>query len=82
MRTLTAIVIALLVATATGCGGGSSNRAPEPPDPPPPATRAFDMGFTTWPYDATVAAVNFVYTEISARGDFVAHETIVCVNDS
>ncbi len=73
MRTLTAIVIALLVATATGCGGGSSNRSPEPPDPPPPATRAFDMGFTTWPYDATVAAVNFVYTEISARGDFVAH---------
>ncbi|MDJ0904842.1 MAG: hypothetical protein QNI96_02380 [Woeseiaceae bacterium] len=73
MRLLTAIVIALLVATAAGCGGGGGSRSPEPPDPPPPVTRAFDMGFTTWPYDATVAAVNFVYTEISARGDFVAH---------
>ncbi len=39
----------------------------------PPVTRAFDLGFTTWPYDATVTAVNFVYTEIAARGDFVAH---------
>ena len=31
------------------------------------------MGFTSWPYDATVDAVNFVYTEIAARGDFIAH---------
>ncbi len=31
------------------------------------------MGFTTWPYDATAMAVNFVYTETSARGDFIAH---------
>ncbi len=57
-----------------GCGGGSG--AEGPPNPPPvtpPVTRAFDLGFTTWPYDATVTAVNFVYTEISARGDFIAH---------
>ena len=33
---------------------------PDVPQDPPPPTRAFDMGFTTWPYDDTVAAVNFV----------------------
>ena len=31
------------------------------------------MGFTPWPYDATPDAVNFVYTEAVAQGDFVAH---------
>lgn len=74
MKVLKAIVIALFLATLSGCGGsGGGSNSPEPPNPPPPATRAFDMGFTTWPYDATVAAVNFVYTETSARGDFIAH---------
>ena len=75
MRALTTSIVALLVATLPGCGGGGSggsNQNP-PPNPPPVVTRAFDMGFTTWPYDATVAAVNFVYTETSARGDFIAH---------
>ena len=68
------MVMALLVATLPGCGGGGSDsNRDEPQDPPPAATRAFDMGFTTWPYDATVAAVNFVYTETSGRGDFIAH---------
>ena len=71
---LTVIALALLVAALPGCGGGGGgSNSPEPPNPPPPVTRAFDMGFTTWPYDATVAAVNFVYTETSARGDFIAH---------
>jgi hypothetical protein len=71
---LTAIVLALLVATLPGCGGsGGGSGSGGPQNPPPAATRAFDMGFTTWPYDATVAAVNFVYAETSARGDFIAH---------
>ena len=74
MARFTAIAIALLVTTLPGCGGGGGgSNSGEPPDPPPPVTRAFDMGFTSWPYDATVAAVNFVYTETSARGDFIAH---------
>ena len=73
MRIRTAIVLALLVATITACGGGSGGSNQGPPLNPPPVTRAFDMGFTTWPYDATSAAVNFIYTETSARGDFVAH---------
>ncbi|MDJ0907442.1 MAG: hypothetical protein QNI96_15600 [Woeseiaceae bacterium] len=71
-----AIVLALSIATMAGCGGGGGSGAEGPPNPPPvtpPVTRAFDLGFTTWPYDATVTAVNFVYTEISARGDFIAH---------
>ncbi len=74
MKTLSAIVVSLLLATLSGCGGsGGGSNQDDPPPPPPPATRAFDMGFTTWPYDATVEAVNFVYTETSARGDFIAH---------
>jgi hypothetical protein len=72
MRLLITTALALLIATMLGCGGGGSNPG-EPQNPPPPATRVFNMGFTTWPYDATATAVNFVYTEISARGDFVAH---------
>ena len=73
MRLLVAILLAPLIATMTGCGGGDSGSSAGGPQNPPPVTRAFDMGFTTWPYDATATAVNFVYTEISARGDFVAH---------
>ena len=62
----------VLAMSVAGCGGsGGSN--PDTPQDPQPVTRAFDMGFTTWPYAATVEAVNFVYTETSARGDFIAH---------
>ncbi len=35
--------------------------------------RSFAMGFTPWPYDASIEAVNFVYSEINTRGDIVAH---------
>ncbi|MBU0620850.1 MAG: hypothetical protein KJ795_03285 [Gammaproteobacteria bacterium] len=31
------------------------------------------MGFTPWPYAATVAAVNDTYAKINANGDIVAH---------
>ena len=74
MKMLKATAMALLITMLPGCGGGGGgSNSGEPPNPPPPVTRAFDMGFTSWPYDATVAAVNFVYTETSARGDFIAH---------
>ncbi len=63
----------LPIAMLAGCGSGSGGGEPRDTPDPPPITRAFDMGFTTWPYDATVEAVNFVNTETSARGDFVAH---------
>lgn len=35
-------------------------------------TRAFHMGFTTWPYDATVDAVEDTYAKISQHGDLIA----------
>ncbi len=35
--------------------------------------RRFAMGFTPWPYDASIEAVNFVYSEINTRGDIIAH---------
>ena len=74
MKLLRTLALALLLAAISGCGGGGgSDSNTGTPDIPPPVTRAFDLGFTTWPYDATVEAVNFVYTEIAARGDFVAH---------
>ncbi|MFQ5610487.1 MAG: hypothetical protein ACE5F8_09510, partial [Woeseiaceae bacterium] len=71
MKTLISLISVLLAAAVAGCGGSSS--PPVSPPPPPVVTRAFDMGFTPWPYDATVMAVNFVYSEISMRGEFIAH---------
>ena len=41
--------------------------------PPVVETRAFELGFTPWPYDATTTAVNFIYSEAASRGDFIAH---------
>ena len=34
-------------------------------------TRPFQMGFTPWPYEATLEAVDWVYTEIQRQGDLV-----------
>ena len=74
MKLIRTLAFALLATAVSGCGGGGGGgSSSDEPDLPVPITRAFDMGFTTWPYDATVAAVSFVYTEIGARGDFVAH---------
>lgn len=33
-------------------------------------TRSFALGFTPWPYDASIDAVNFVYSEINDRGGY------------
>ena len=73
MKKFLSIGLALLFATAMACGGGGSGSNDSGPQNTPPVTRDFDMGFTTWPYDATVEAVNFVNTETSSRGDFMAH---------
>jgi hypothetical protein len=58
----------------SACGGSSGGVSPPPPPPPPvQETRSYELGFTPWPYDATVDAVNFVYSEAAMRGDFIAH---------
>ncbi len=53
----------LLFLVLPACGGNS--------DPPPPVTRSFHMGFTNWPYAATVAAVDDTWAKIHAHGDMI-----------
>lgn len=55
---------ALLLAA---CGGSS-----EPTGSPD--TRSFYMGFTPWPYDSTVNAVNVTYQKIQQDGDIIHHQ--------
>jgi hypothetical protein len=61
--------LAALFGLLQACGGSSGTATP----PPLADTRPFELGFTPWPYDATATAVNFVYTEVALRGDFIAH---------
>lgn len=44
-----------------------------PPDMSATETRPFLLGFTTWPYDLTVAAVEDTYDRILAEGDIITH---------
>ncbi len=60
------ISIALLVLTIAGCTGDPV--MPEPPTEPP-----YYIGFTPFPYDVTTAAVEWVYQQILADGNIVAH---------
>lgn len=43
------------------------------PMEPAPATRPFAMAFTPWPFDATLDAVSFTYTQALEHGDWIAH---------
>ncbi len=63
------LLMAVIATLLQACGSSSGT----PPLPPQTETRSFELGFTPWPYDATATAVNFVYTEIAMRGDFIAH---------
>jgi hypothetical protein len=67
MPQLTRLIIVLfclpLLLTACGGDGGGVN----------PTGRAFAMGFTPWPYDATTTAVDDTYAKINANGDIIAH---------
>lgn len=66
-----------LVVLMPACGGSSNNSSKNSSSDPTistaPTTRTFYMGFTTWPYDATVAATNYTYTLIQDHGDIVSH---------
>ncbi len=61
------ILINFLLLSA--CGGGSSD-----PGTPSAETRSFYMGFTPWPYDSTLDAVNITYQKIQQHGDIVHHQ--------
>lgn len=65
-------MVALYVVVLTSCGGSGGDNGGAAAQTPMP-TRSFALGFTPWPYEATTAAVDFVYTEIGARGDIIAH---------
>lgn len=51
-----------------GCSGDSSS------NPAPDYSRSYYMGFTPWPYDATLDAVNITYQKIQQDGDIVHHQ--------
>ena len=71
-RTLKLLPLVTLIGVLHACGGSSGTSGTTPP-PAPVVTRSFELGFTPWPYDATATAVNFVYSEVALRGDFIAH---------
>jgi hypothetical protein len=65
-----------LLAALIGLAGCTSPRAEQPPlqtvQPPVGVThRAFRMGFTSWPYAASIAAVQGTYVFIGANGDLL-----------
>ncbi|HTL51342.1 MAG TPA: hypothetical protein VL860_02075, partial [Planctomycetota bacterium] len=64
-RAVGLFVLVLCAAIAlSGCGkrgNGKSN----------PPTRPFHMGFTSWPYAATIPAVDDTWTKIHAHGDMI-----------
>jgi len=59
---------ALIVSTLaiSGCSGDNSEPEPEP-------TRSFSMGFTPFPYDVSLAAVDDVYAKLANNADIMAH---------
>lgn len=68
------VVLLLLCAAVAACGGGGGGGNDSDAAPVTPTlTRSFQMGFTPWPYDATLDALNTTYTLIQQHGDIVAH---------
>lgn len=67
------VVLLLLCGTFVACGGGGGGDSESTAPATPALTRSFQMGFTPWPYDATLDAVNTTYTLIQQNGDIVAH---------
>ena len=68
------ITISVLV---VGCGVSSETSQVSETDELLPVVegqkRSFAMGFTPWPYDATLEAIDFVNSEVLVRGDIIAH---------
>lgn len=72
-RNVTALLALLCVAFVVGCGGGGDGASSGNSNQNTGPSRSFAMGFTPWPYDATTAAVDFVYSGINTHGDIIAH---------
>jgi hypothetical protein len=62
---------AIALLALAGCSGGSGESNPIVVPPPGP-TRPFLMGFTDWPYDSTLEAVDWVRSQINLHGDVVS----------
>lgn len=74
---LLVVFLALLVAACDSGGGGDSDDGGNPPPDGPITARNFFMGFTPWPYAATVEALNNTYDIIQDNGDIIAHHLTV-----
>ncbi len=66
------LIAAGLILLLSACGGGdTASPGDENADV---QTRSFYMGFTPWPYDASLEAVNTTYRKIQDHGDMVGHQ--------
>lgn len=69
------LVIVSWIIIVIGCGGGGTNggssSGSDGVGPGNISSRSFLMGFTTWPYAATITAVGDTYTKIQTHGDIV-----------
>lgn len=61
-RTLLLLVAAIVIPACGGSGSGAN-----------PATRPYTLGFSPWPFDATVAARDWTFDTIGAEGDLVSY---------
>ncbi|MBC87410.1 MAG: hypothetical protein CL677_09565 [Bdellovibrionaceae bacterium] len=71
MKTLNAAVLYIIFgALLSSCSGGDPVSSSGDTTP----TRSFKMGFTPWPYAATVEAVDTTYEFLEDNGDLIAHQ--------
>ncbi len=66
MRTLKIILLYAVMVLVVSCGDESETVDGN--------TRSFYIGFTPWPYAATVAAIDDTYAKINAEGDIIQHQ--------
>ena len=62
-------IVASLLLTLTACGGSDDG----PPLGSSPDSRPFFLGFTPWPYEASLNAQAITYQRINDHGDMVKH---------
>ncbi len=63
----------LCLGLLVGCdSGGEDGNSDGPANNSGPA-RSFQLGFTPWPFDSTITALNTTYSLIQENGDIVAH---------